>query len=87
MFIISRIKDILHIAFSDYNMTSDGWLEWNGTQYYINRRTMAMDEARHFCQQRHSDLVSINSEAESVFLWKQVRSDIYTTFLTLLYGN
>lgn len=37
---------------------------------------MAMEEARHFCQQRHSDLVTINSEAESVFLWKQVSSDI-----------
>uniref|UniRef100_A0A8D0CPC0 Mannose receptor, C type 1b n=1 Tax=Sander lucioperca TaxID=283035 RepID=A0A8D0CPC0_SANLU len=56
----------------DYNKTSDGWLEWNGTQYYINKMPMAMEEARRFCQQRHSDLVTINSEAESVFLWKQV---------------
>uniref|UniRef100_A0A8C9WX26 Mannose receptor, C type 1b n=1 Tax=Sander lucioperca TaxID=283035 RepID=A0A8C9WX26_SANLU len=65
----------LHISdmFSDYNKTSDGWLEWNGTQYYINKMPMAMEEARRFCQQRHSDLVTINSEAESVFLWKQVR--------------
>ncbi len=37
---------------------------------------MAMEEARHFCQQRHGDLATINSEAESVFLWKQVSSDI-----------
>ncbi|KAF1383676.1 hypothetical protein PFLUV_G00134320 [Perca fluviatilis] len=56
----------------DYNTTSDGWLEWNGTQYYINRVSMAMEEARRFCQKKHSDLVTINSEAESVFLWKQV---------------
>ncbi|XP_039999700.1 macrophage mannose receptor 1-like [Xiphias gladius] len=56
----------------DYNMTSDGWLEWEGKQYYINNRKMAMEEARHFCQQRHGDLVTINSEAESVFLWKQI---------------
>ncbi|XP_044077015.1 macrophage mannose receptor 1-like [Siniperca chuatsi] len=56
----------------DYNKTSDGWLEWNGTQYYINSRSMAMEEARHFCQQRHGDLVTINSENESVFLWKQI---------------
>ncbi|XP_044077016.1 macrophage mannose receptor 1-like [Siniperca chuatsi] len=56
----------------DYNKTSDGWLEWNGNQYYINSRSMAMEEARHFCQQRHGDLVTINSEAESVFLWKQI---------------
>ncbi|KAF3858066.1 hypothetical protein F7725_011267 [Dissostichus mawsoni] len=57
---------------ADYNRTSDGWLEWNGNQYYINENTMAMEEARHFCQKRHSDLVTINNEAESVFLWKQV---------------
>lgn len=65
--------------FSDYNITSDGWIERNGTQYYINRNRMAMDEARNFCQQKHSDLVSINSEAESVFLWKRVSSDFYNT--------
>nr|XP_046265195.1 macrophage mannose receptor 1-like isoform X4 [Scatophagus argus] len=56
----------------DYNRTSDGWLEWKGNQYYFNTRSMAMEEARHFCKQRHSDLVTINSEAESVFLWKQI---------------
>ncbi|XP_038573591.1 macrophage mannose receptor 1-like [Micropterus salmoides] len=56
----------------DYNETSDGWLEWNGDQYYINSMSMAMEEARHYCQQKHGDLVTINSEAESVFLWKQI---------------
>ncbi|XP_063741471.1 macrophage mannose receptor 1-like isoform X2 [Eleginops maclovinus] len=55
-----------------YNRTSDGWLEWNGNQYYINLRSMDMEEARRYCQNRHSDLVTINSEAESLFLWKQV---------------
>ncbi|XP_054452124.1 macrophage mannose receptor 1-like [Anoplopoma fimbria] len=56
----------------DYNRTSDGWLEWNGAQYYFNKQSMAMEEARSFCLQKHSDLVVINSEAERVFLWKQV---------------
>lgn len=65
--------------FSDYNKTSDGWLEWNGTQYYINNKKMAMEKARRFCQQRHGDLVTIDSEAERVFLWNQVSSDISTT--------
>uniref|UniRef100_A0A671U397 Mannose receptor, C type 1b n=1 Tax=Sparus aurata TaxID=8175 RepID=A0A671U397_SPAAU len=55
-----------------YNMTSDGWLEWKGSQYYINDMTMAMEDARHFCKQRHGDLVTINSEEERVFLWKQI---------------
>uniref|UniRef100_A0A3B4GAH8 Macrophage mannose receptor 1-like n=1 Tax=Pundamilia nyererei TaxID=303518 RepID=A0A3B4GAH8_9CICH len=58
--------------FSEYNTTSDGWLEWNGAQYYINKKAMAMEDARMFCRQRHGDLVSINSEAERIFLWKQV---------------
>ncbi|XP_010784526.1 macrophage mannose receptor 1-like [Notothenia coriiceps] len=56
----------------DYNKTSDGWLEWNGTQYYINKKKMAMEKARRFCQQRHGDLVTIDSEAERVFLWNQI---------------
>lgn len=56
----------------DYNTTSDGWLEWKGNQYFINQRSLTMEEARHFCRQAHGDLVSINSYAENVFLWKQV---------------
>ncbi|KAM6919049.1 macrophage mannose receptor 1-like [Xenentodon cancila] len=59
-------------AAPDYNKTSDGWLEWKGNQYYINERRMAMEEARFFCTQRHADLVTIRSEDESVFLWKQI---------------
>ncbi|KAM7379548.1 hypothetical protein PAMP_005094 [Pampus punctatissimus] len=56
----------------EYNTTSDGWLEWNGNQYYFNINSIPMEDARYFCKQRHSDLVTINSEAESVFLWKQI---------------
>ncbi|XP_018531719.1 macrophage mannose receptor 1 isoform X2 [Lates calcarifer] len=63
----------------NYNETSDGWLEWNGNQYYINTRRMAMEAARHFCKQKHGDLVTIDSDAESVFLWKQI-SKLYGSF-------
>ncbi|XP_069548457.1 macrophage mannose receptor 1-like [Brachyistius frenatus] len=56
----------------DYNTTSDGWLVWRGNQYYINRRSKPMEEARHYCQQRHGDLVSIKSKDENSFIWKQV---------------
>ncbi|KAM8728446.1 macrophage mannose receptor 1-like [Acanthopagrus schlegelii] len=66
-------------ATPDYNTTSDGWLEWKGNQYYINDRTMAMEDARHFCKRRHGDLVTINSEEERVFLWKQI-SQRYGSF-------
>ncbi|KAF3698792.1 Macrophage mannose receptor 1 [Channa argus] len=68
----------------DYNKTSDGWLEWNGNQYYFNKKSMAMEEARTFCQQRHGDLVTINSEAESVFLWKQISQSYGSYWIGLI---
>lgn len=37
---------------------------------------MSMEEARHYCQRRHSDLVTISSEAESVFIWKRVNRNV-----------
>ncbi|CAL8344298.1 unnamed protein product [Merluccius merluccius] len=57
---------------TEYNTTSDGWLEWGGNQYYINQKSQAMEDARHYCQQKHGDLVVINSEAENIFLWKMI---------------
>uniref|UniRef100_A0A669D8Q0 Mannose receptor, C type 1b n=2 Tax=Oreochromis niloticus TaxID=8128 RepID=A0A669D8Q0_ORENI len=56
----------------EFNTTSDGWLERRGNQYFINRMSMPMEDARHFCQQRHGDLVSITSKEENVFIWKQI---------------
>ncbi|XP_034038309.1 macrophage mannose receptor 1-like [Thalassophryne amazonica] len=56
----------------DYNKTSDGWLQWNGSQYYLNNQRLHMEGARDYCKKKHSDLVVINSEAESIFLWKQI---------------
>lgn len=38
---------------------------------------MYMEDARHFCQQRHGDLVSITSKEENTFLWKQVSIFIF----------
>lgn len=65
---------------SDYNTTSDGWLEWKGNQYLIYyNSSMAMEDACHFCKQKHGDLVSIDSEAENVFLWIQVSSHMLAT--------
>uniref|UniRef100_A0A674P6A3 Mannose receptor, C type 1b n=1 Tax=Takifugu rubripes TaxID=31033 RepID=A0A674P6A3_TAKRU len=55
-----------------FNITSDGWLEWRGNQYYLNRNPMYMEKARHLCQQKHGDLVSISSKEENNFLWKQI---------------
>uniref|UniRef100_UPI0037E78EBA macrophage mannose receptor 1-like n=1 Tax=Semicossyphus pulcher TaxID=241346 RepID=UPI0037E78EBA len=59
-----------------YNTTSEGWLEWNGNQYLIAMGLSSMEEARRYCKRKHSDLATINSEAESVFLWKQVHKNL-----------
>uniref|UniRef100_A0AAX7T5A0 Mannose receptor, C type 1b n=1 Tax=Astatotilapia calliptera TaxID=8154 RepID=A0AAX7T5A0_ASTCA len=69
-----RAGEIANQTHLCYNKTSDGWFEWNRNQYYINRNQMGMEDARRYCQQRHSDLVTISSEAERVFLWKLVSS-------------
>uniref|UniRef100_A0A8C5CCB1 Mannose receptor, C type 1b n=1 Tax=Gadus morhua TaxID=8049 RepID=A0A8C5CCB1_GADMO len=57
-----------------YIKHEDGWLEWGTSQYYINDRVMAMEDARSHCKKGHGDLVVINSEAENIFLWKMVCS-------------
>lgn len=67
----------------DFNTTSDGWLEWRGNQYYINKASMAMETAREFCQQRHGDLVTITNRAENVFLWKQISRSYGKYFIGL----
>uniref|UniRef100_A0AAZ3P0P1 Mannose receptor, C type 1b n=1 Tax=Oncorhynchus tshawytscha TaxID=74940 RepID=A0AAZ3P0P1_ONCTS len=58
----------------EYNVTEDGWLEYGGSQYYFNTEVLAMDNARHYCQQRHGDLVVINGLTENTFLWKKVNT-------------
>uniref|UniRef100_A0A3B5AZ46 Macrophage mannose receptor 1-like n=1 Tax=Stegastes partitus TaxID=144197 RepID=A0A3B5AZ46_9TELE len=56
----------------DYNKTSDGWFEWKGNQYFFHHYSVAMEDARASCKRTHSELVTIDSEAERVFLWKQI---------------
>ncbi|XP_014899453.1 macrophage mannose receptor 1-like isoform X2 [Poecilia latipinna] len=69
----------------DYNRTGDGWLEWGGNQYYFENRQMANEDARKSCRDKHADLVTINSEAERIFLWKQLsrRSDSGSVWIGL----
>lgn len=55
-----------------YNMTSDGWLIYNDTQYYINMDTMPMEPARAYCKKNFGDLAVITGESERRFLWKQI---------------
>ncbi|XP_070976307.1 macrophage mannose receptor 1-like [Oncorhynchus clarkii lewisi] len=59
----------------EYNVTEDGWLEYGGSQYYFNTEVLAMENARHYCQQRHGDLVVINGLTENTFLWKKINKE------------
>ncbi|XP_045570341.1 macrophage mannose receptor 1 isoform X1 [Salmo salar] len=59
----------------EYNVTEDGWLEFGGSQYFFNTELLAMEGARHYCQQRHGDLVVINGLTENTFLWKKINKE------------
>ena len=74
-------KNFFSQTFADFNKTEDGWLVWKENQYYISYTSKAMEDARHHCKQRHADLVIINSEAERIFLWKQVGTKIRSSLL------
>ncbi|XP_062381617.1 macrophage mannose receptor 1-like [Sardina pilchardus] len=57
-----------------YNVTKDGWIEFNDHQYYIEKRqTEQMEDAQKICKRGHGDLAVIDSEAERVFLWQQIQ--------------
>uniref|UniRef100_A0A673ZBZ0 Macrophage mannose receptor 1-like n=1 Tax=Salmo trutta TaxID=8032 RepID=A0A673ZBZ0_SALTR len=64
-------KGTVRSTMTEYNVTEDGWLEFGGSQYYFNSELLAMEDARHYCQQRHGDLVVINGLTENTFLWKK----------------
>ncbi|XP_065117913.1 macrophage mannose receptor 1-like [Paramisgurnus dabryanus] len=56
----------------EYNKTSDGWIQYNGSQYFINLDLHTMEDARAFCKKNHADLVVINGQTERRFLFKQI---------------
>ncbi|XP_073715679.1 macrophage mannose receptor 1-like isoform X2 [Misgurnus anguillicaudatus] len=62
--------------------TSDGWIHYNGRQYFINFKWHPMEDARAFCKKNHADLVVITGEAERkmLFEWikdKRLENDYY----------
>ncbi|KAM6948653.1 macrophage mannose receptor 1b [Aplochiton taeniatus] len=65
-------------------VTKDGWLVWGGSQYFLNNNQMVMEDARHFCQKKHGDLVIINSAAENDFLWKKISRGGYQYYIGLM---
>ncbi|CAM4532936.1 unnamed protein product [Leuciscus chuanchicus] len=56
----------------EYNVTSDGWIQYNESHYFINEDLLPMEEARSFCKRNHADLVVITGQTERKFLWKQI---------------
>ncbi|XP_056375179.1 macrophage mannose receptor 1-like isoform X2 [Hyla sarda] len=58
----------------EYEFTSDGWLIYNGSQYYVSEDEVPMEKAQEFCNRNFSHLVTINSESERKFLWKYTLS-------------
>ncbi|XP_068091671.1 macrophage mannose receptor 1-like isoform X2 [Hyperolius riggenbachi] len=54
----------------DFELSSDGWLVRNDSQYYVSREEMPMDKAREFCTKHFGDLVTIEGEEERKLLWK-----------------
>ncbi|KAM3929236.1 macrophage mannose receptor 1-like [Leptodactylus fuscus] len=55
-----------------YEVTSDGWLIYNDSQYYVSDDEEPMEKAQGFCKRNFSHLVTINSESERRFLWKYI---------------
>ncbi|XP_068091673.1 macrophage mannose receptor 1-like isoform X1 [Hyperolius riggenbachi] len=56
--------------FPDFELSSDGWLVRNDSQYYVSKEEMPMDKAREFCKTNSADLVTIEDEEERQILWK-----------------
>ncbi|XP_072010312.1 macrophage mannose receptor 1-like isoform X1 [Engystomops pustulosus] len=56
----------------DYEFTSDGWLIYNDSHYYISQDEMPMEKALEYCKHNFSHLVTINSESEITFLWQYI---------------
>ncbi|KAG5285389.1 hypothetical protein AALO_G00002830 [Alosa alosa] len=63
-----------NVTIPSYNVTEDGWIEFDGHQYYIKKYRMEqMEDAQKICKKGHGDLAVIDSEAERLFLWKQIQ--------------
>ncbi|ROL48296.1 Macrophage mannose receptor 1 [Anabarilius grahami] len=68
----SYLDWICQIPIVQFNMTSDGWIQYNGSQYFINEDLLSMEDARSYCKKNHADLVVITGQTERKFLWKQI---------------
>uniref|UniRef100_A0A452GX74 Macrophage mannose receptor 1 n=1 Tax=Gopherus agassizii TaxID=38772 RepID=A0A452GX74_9SAUR len=53
-----------------YEVTEDGWIIYGGKQYFFSTESVPLEKARQFCKKNFGDLVVIDSNSESKFLWK-----------------
>ncbi|XP_043921443.1 macrophage mannose receptor 1-like [Protopterus annectens] len=71
----------------DYNKTQDGWIIYNGSDYYFSKNEVPMEEARAFCKKNFGDLAVVNSNSERHFLWKQIiRTESQFYYIGLFLG-
>uniref|UniRef100_A0A673L868 Macrophage mannose receptor 1-like n=1 Tax=Sinocyclocheilus rhinocerous TaxID=307959 RepID=A0A673L868_9TELE len=67
-----------------YNETEDGWIQFQGSQYYVSQySSLSMHDARTFCKKSHGDLVVISDEDERVFIWHQDSHNDFIIGLTV----
>ncbi|XP_072364675.1 macrophage mannose receptor 1 [Scyliorhinus torazame] len=86
---IKKGKPVKPIPFdtNSQQSTEDGWMVYDGSQYYISQDVMSWDDARTFCKKGFGDLVIINSASERLFLWKKVTRGAHNQyFIGLLVG-
>ncbi len=60
------INDVI-LSYSGIHKTSDGWIQYNGSQYFLNDDLLPMEDARSFCKKNHADLVVISGQTERNF--------------------
>ncbi|KAM3929232.1 macrophage mannose receptor 1-like [Leptodactylus fuscus] len=74
------------LPMAKYEVTSDGWLIYNDSQYYVSEDRVPMEKAQEFCKHNSSHLVTINSESERRFLWRYISSDKRRMMFTYYIG-
>ncbi|KAM9441427.1 macrophage mannose receptor 1-like [Clarias gariepinus] len=65
---------------AEVTITDDGWIQFSGSQYYINDEHLDMEDARTACKKSHSDLVVITSQSERTFLYKELSRGLHDMY-------
>ncbi|XP_043921440.1 macrophage mannose receptor 1-like [Protopterus annectens] len=83
----AEVKTLPNVSLPEYNKTEDGWVIYNGSDYYFGKKNVPMEDARAFCKKNFGDLVVIDGESERRFLWRQVGvGEISNFYIGLILG-